>query len=98
VLRIREFYSRIPDAIFSIPDPGSRVVKIPDPGSGFAPKNPKKTYTKFSKMRSGMFIPDPKPWLWIFLHPRFRIRILDFPEVKKHRIPGPGSATLDYTQ
>jgi hypothetical protein len=48
-----------------IPYPGSRVAYIPNPGSGiricikdFYYFNPK-TDTKFSKIRSGMFIPDP---------------------------------------
>jgi hypothetical protein len=34
-----ECLSRIPDPIFSIPDPGSRVDKIPDLGSGSASNN-----------------------------------------------------------
>jgi hypothetical protein len=51
----------IPDPIFSILDPGSRVDKIPDPD----PQQrilvflTQKTYTEFSKIESGMFIPVP---------------------------------------
>jgi hypothetical protein len=66
-----------------IPDPGSDFFH---PGSAskefkyFYPKN----YTKFSKIRSEMFIPDPGPgsWIWIFFHPGSRD--VD-PGVKKHR-------------
>jgi hypothetical protein len=65
VLQIQNFYPgfRIPDSgfNFSIPDPGWQ-----DPGSGSAWKNisipylTQKTGTKFSKIKSGMFIPDPR--------------------------------------
>jgi hypothetical protein len=54
-------------------DPGSRIFK-----SIFNPK----TDTNFFKIRSGMFIPDPGSWHWIFSipdpgvkkAPRIRIR------------------------
>jgi hypothetical protein len=76
VLRIRDVYSgsRISDSILSIPDPGSRVGKIPDPikhSKYFLPKN-RIPGIKVSKIRSGMFKPDPGSWLWIF--PDFYIR------------------------
>ncbi len=61
----------IPDPTSSIPDPGWQ-----DPGSGSASKNlsifnPKSWYhSKFSKIRSGIFIPDPGGcWIWIFSIP-----------------------------
>jgi hypothetical protein len=46
--------SRIPDPIFSIPNPGSRVDRIPDPGSESASNNlsifkPKKLILSFKK-------------------------------------------------
>jgi hypothetical protein len=72
VLRILGCLSRIPDLIFSIPNPGSRVNKIPDPHQAFLTQ---KTDTKFSKIRSGTFIPDPGFWLWILIHLGSRIRI-----------------------
>jgi hypothetical protein len=55
VLRIRDVYpgSRIRDPSFSILDPGSRVDKVPDPDPH------KKIDANFSKISSGMFIPDP---------------------------------------
>jgi hypothetical protein len=46
--------------------------------------NPK-TDTKFSKIRSEMFIPDTC-WIWIFFHPGFQTRTQGS---KKHRIPDP---------
>jgi hypothetical protein len=63
--------------------PGSRVDKIPDLDLYQRVKvflTPK-TDQKFSKLRSGMFIPDP----WSGFFPS---RILD-PGFKKHRIPDP---------
>jgi hypothetical protein len=47
---------------FSIPDPESRVDKIPDPDPHQRSFN-QETDAKFSKIRSGMFIPDPGSWL-----------------------------------
>jgi hypothetical protein len=93
VLRIRDVYprSRILDPICSIAD--SKVDKIPDPDPHqiILVYLTEKNYAKFSKIRSGMFIPDP----------RSRILSLDFflsliEGSKKHRIPDPGSgfATL----
>jgi hypothetical protein len=85
---------RILDPTFTswILDPGSRVEK--DLGSGSAIKNvsffAQKPYTKFSKIISGMFLPDPRSWIWIFY-------IYQIPDTatgsrgKKHRIPDPGS-------
>jgi hypothetical protein len=70
----------IPDPIFFIPDPGSASKNL----SIFNPK----TETKFSKIRSGMFIPNPG----------YRILALDFfpsripdpdPGVKKALDPDP---------
>ncbi len=96
---IQFFPSRIPDPIFSIPDPRSRVDKISIADHRSASKNlsifNQKTDTKFSKITSGMFIPGLGSWIWIFSHPGSQFRILD-PGVKKHWISDPGSrsATL----
>jgi hypothetical protein len=67
--------SGIRENLFRIPKPGPGVKKAPDPGSGSAtlfmgvsnnsvdqcsgPGLDPKTYTKFSKIEFGMFIPDP---------------------------------------
>jgi hypothetical protein len=61
MLRIQDVYpgSRIPDPIFSIQDPGYRVDKIPDPHQRIKVFLTRKTATKFSKLGSGKFIPDP---------------------------------------
>ncbi len=101
VLRIHDVYDVHPGSRFRffpsrIPDPGSRFDKIPDPGSVSDSKNfsTHKTHitdTLYSKIRSGMFIPDPGSWIWIFFHSWSRIRISD-PGIKK--APDPGSATL----
>jgi hypothetical protein len=58
--------------------PGSRILN-PDPHQRILVFFTQKTDTKFSKIRSGMFIPDPGSWLWIF----FASRI---PGTKKQRI------------
>jgi hypothetical protein len=66
VLQIQDVYTGSRIRLFHS---GSRIDKIPDSGSGSASKHKvlltEKTYTKFSKIRSGMFIPDP----WIFSVP-----------------------------
>ncbi len=84
VLRIRDVYPGSNSFLFRIPDLGSRVDKIPDPHPHqrilvFLSLN---TETKFSNVRSGMFIPDPGFWLWIFYHSGSRIQ-----RSKRHRIP-----------
>jgi hypothetical protein len=87
ILRIRYVY---PGSDFFIPDPGSRVDKIPDSGSGSASKN-----TRFSKIRSGMFITDPGS-LILDLDYFFTSRIPD-PGARKAPDPGSGAATLVVT-
>ncbi len=75
-----ECLSCIPDPIFSIPDPGSRVKKIPEPrsGSASASKNvsilTQNIVSKLSEIVSKIFIPDLG--------------------VNKAPDPGSGSATL----
>jgi hypothetical protein len=83
----------IPDPESDFFHPGSKVYKIPDPGSAsknlsililnFDTKNLSifilNFDTKFSKIRAGMFIPDPGSGFF-----PFRI-----PGSKKHRIPDP---------
>jgi hypothetical protein len=59
VIEIENKMSQQP--VSRIRDPGSRVDNIPDPKSAsnnLSIFNPKTVY-KFSKIRSGMFIPDP---------------------------------------
>ncbi len=60
----RHCLSRIPDPIFSFPDPGSCIQSWQDLGSR-TQKNYTCTYAKFSNIRSRIIIPD-----------RYRIRIL----------------------
>jgi hypothetical protein len=88
VLRIQDVYpgSRTSDLILSITNPGSRVDKISDPIKDFQYFEPKNRIPgiKVSKIRSGMFKPDPGSWLWIFFHPGSRIRD---PGWKKIQIP-----------
>ncbi len=81
--RIRFFPSRIPD-------PGLTRSRLPDPcqTQRISVFFSHKIDTQYSKIRSGMFIPDPGSWIWIFFHPWSRIRISD-PEIKK--APDPGS-------
>jgi hypothetical protein len=84
--------SRIPDPIFSISDPESRVKNIPDPGFGSASKN-LSILTHKNVLSSGKYdrgcstrirIPDPDPGF---------IPIPD-PGAKKAPDPGSRSATL----
>jgi hypothetical protein len=78
VLRIRDVY---PGSDFF----PSRIQGWQDPGAGSASKNlcilTQKSYTKFWKIISVMFIPDPRSWLWIFSHPGSRVK----------KAPDPGS-------
>jgi hypothetical protein len=77
--------SRIQDPGSYYFHPGSRVDKILDPGSGSASKYfNSKNETKFSKIRSRMFIPDPGSGFFS----------IPDPGVKKAPDSGPGSATL----
>jgi hypothetical protein len=77
--------SRIQDPGFNFFHSGCRVDKIPDPGSGSASSIlTQKTETKFSKIRSGMFIPDPGSGFFS----------IPDPGAKKATDSGPGSATL----
>jgi hypothetical protein len=57
-----------------IPGTGSRIDEIPVPGIQDPDPHQRiyvfltqKTDTKSSKIRSGMFVPDPR--IWIFFHP-----------------------------
>ncbi len=65
--------SRISDLIFSFSDPGlarSRTgIRIQIRIKEFQVFLTNKTDTKFWKIRSGVFIPDPRSWIWIFFHP-----------------------------
>jgi hypothetical protein len=64
--------SQISDPIFSFPEPGIRIrIRIKE-FQVFLTKITKKTDTKLSKIRSGVFIPDPRSWIWIFFHPPYQ--------------------------
>jgi hypothetical protein len=74
----------IPDPNFSYPDPGSKRFRILDPDPHQRIKvflNPKNCF-KLSRIRSGMFIPDPD------------LDFLPIPDPGVKKAPDPGSATL----
>ncbi len=79
---------------YRIPDPGLTRSRIPDPcqTQRISVFLTHKIDTLYSKIRSGIFIPDPGSWIWIFFHPWSRIRISD-PGIKK--APDPGSRIPD---
>jgi hypothetical protein len=73
-----------PESLSWIPDPGSRVDKIPDPDplkKRIYVFLTQKTDTKFSKITSGTFIPDPDSGL-------FPSRI---PDPRGKKAPDPGT-------
>jgi hypothetical protein len=67
--RTPKFESRIPDPIFSFRIPDPRFTRFRKPYQHQGIFNPK-TDSKFSKIRSGMFIPDPGSGF--LFHPRSR--------------------------
>jgi hypothetical protein len=80
---------------YRIPDPGLTRSRIPDPcqTQRISVFLTHKIDNLYSKIRSGMFIPDPGSWIWIFCpfhDPESGSRIQGW---KKHRTPDPGSAT-----
>jgi hypothetical protein len=68
------------------PDPHQRISVI-------LAQNTDNNWSEFLKIRSGINIPDPGSWLWIFFYPGSRIQ-----GSKKHQIPdsGSGSATMQH--
>ncbi len=62
-----------PGCLSRIPNPELTRSRIRDPHQRIQVFLTQKTISKKSKIRSGIFIPDPGSWLGFFFHPRSRI-------------------------